>query len=325
MKIKLLFFSIACILFIQNISAQRYGRTTVVRRPGSVTAVHSGPVYRPAYHPAYHPVYHPAYRPPVVVHRGPIYRPPVVVHYGFYNPYWYRPFGYTVAAIATTAVVVNMVENSENSDQQVYYDNGIYYVKENGHYKVIPAPTGAQVKTIPDGFTKLTLNDTVYFYDGGVYYIQKDSKYIVVAAPVGLIIPYLPTDGVSKKQVNSKTYFVFNKDYYVEVENDGKKQYKVVNNPNNSIDKQSSTSVKVPDYYEKVSLNNQLYYFYIGVFYKIVDGSLKKIEAPIGATVKSLPKNIKSKKNNGNTYYVYNDVYYLKLDKDNYMVVNKPS
>ena len=92
--------------------------------------------------------------------------------YYCYRPYYYHPFrpfywgpvwhpwGFFVASLATTAIIIS-IEN-----QQYHYDQGVYYVQGNGGYTVVQAPVGATIKVLPDGYQTVTVNETTnnYYY-----------------------------------------------------------------------------------------------------------------------------------------------------------------
>lgn len=52
----------------------------------------------------------------------------------------WHPIGFFVAALATTAIIVSIVDDSGNtsSSGNVYYDQGVYYEKTSDGYKAIP-------------------------------------------------------------------------------------------------------------------------------------------------------------------------------------------
>ena len=182
-------------------------RAAVVTRPGGV-AVIGGPTVS-------HPI-------------API-RPGLHVHYGWYRPTWYYPVGYTIAALATTAILVDALSTPTVA---VYYDNGVYYQKSAGTYTVIQAPVGAKVSRIPEGYTVVSLNDTQYYYAAGDFYVlTSDNQYVVAEAPVGITVPYLPEDGTKIFTYNNVQYYKFGNVCYMQSQLNGNIAYKVVTSP----------------------------------------------------------------------------------------------
>lgn len=57
----------------------------------------------------------------------------------------WHPWGFFIATLATTAIIVS-VEN-----KKYYYDNGVYYAPSNSGYTVVAAPIGA---TVANGTSK---------------------------------------------------------------------------------------------------------------------------------------------------------------------------
>ena len=167
------------------------------------------PYYRPPYHYGgfsfycYHPyVYHP-------------YRP------FYWGPVWH-PWGFFVATMATTAIIVSI------ESQQYYYDQGVYYIESDGGYTVVQAPVGATVTTIPSGSEEVVINETTTnYYYGGVYYEKDGEEYEVVAPTAGTVVEHLP-EGAEEVRVGDQTYVKYGETYYQPVQVDGKDKYEVV-------------------------------------------------------------------------------------------------
>jgi hypothetical protein len=167
--------------------------------------------------------------------RRPYARPPHVYggrRYYCHAPYFYHPFrpfhwgpawhpwGFFVAVLATTAIVVSV------SNQQYHYDQGVYYAPTSGGYKVVPAPVGATVSTLPSGSETVVVDGTTYYYYGGTYY-QKTSSYTVVAPTAGAVVEKLPEGGEEVK-IGDITYVKVGETYYQPIQQDGKNMYEVV-------------------------------------------------------------------------------------------------
>jgi hypothetical protein len=175
-----------------------------------------------------------AVRPPVRPYRRPPY------HYGgfrfytfhpyHYHPYrpfyWgpvYHPWGFFVAALAVTAIVIT-VEN-----QKYHYDEGVYYVESDGGYTVVEAPVGATIKVLPEGSETVVVNETTNnYYYGGTYYEKTGEEYTVVPPTAGTVVENLPEGGEEVK-VGDVTYVKYGDTYYQPIQKDGKNMYEVVN------------------------------------------------------------------------------------------------
>jgi len=174
-----------------------------------------------------------------VVRRNPVpYRRPPYVWGGFrfyaYHPYYYHPYrpyywgpvwhpwGFFIAALTATAIVIT-IEN-----QQYHYDQGVYYVESDGGYTVVQAPVGATIKVLPEGSETVVVNETTNnYYYGGTYYEKSDGGYTVVPPTSGTLVENLPEGGEEVK-VGDVTYVKYGETYYQPVQVDGKDMYEVV-------------------------------------------------------------------------------------------------
>jgi hypothetical protein len=120
-------------------------------------------------------------------------------------------------------------------DGSNYYDSdGIYFKKEKDKYKVVPAPIGVKVKTLPKGSLEFTLEGKQYYYYFGTYYIPVDGKYEVVQPPIGAEVDSIP-DGYEKVTIDGQTYFTLNGVQYKAIMRDNVIWYRVIkNNANNA-------------------------------------------------------------------------------------------
>lgn len=173
------------------------------------------------YRPGYRPYTRPPYR-----HGGFVYfsyRPYFYHPYTpfFWGPVWH-PFGFFVAALATTAIIVS-IENA-----QYHYDQGVWYQPYNGGYQVVNAPVGATVTTLPSNTQTVVVNETVNnYYYGGSFYEKNDKGYTVVPPTAGTIVPHLPEGGKEVK-MGDQTYVQFGEIYYQPIQVDGKNMYEIV-------------------------------------------------------------------------------------------------
>jgi len=148
------------------------------------------------------------------------YRAPVV---------WaWHPFGWFVTTLAATAVIVSIVDDDDEvSDAgQVYYDEGVYYTKTEGGYEVIPSPKGAQIDSLPEGYTALSVGDQEYSYYQGDFYVASGDKFVVAQAPAGAIVPYVP-DSATELDSNGVKYYEYNDVTYQAVSIGGQTSYLV--------------------------------------------------------------------------------------------------
>jgi len=73
----------------------------------------------------------------------------------------------------STAQNLGLVQSYANANADYYYQDGIFYLPENGKYKVIIPPAGAMVEYIPEDYEVVTLRD------GNQYYKVDDTVYKV--------------------------------------------------------------------------------------------------------------------------------------------------
>lgn len=174
-------------------------RNTTIRR-NSIHSYHHPPyVYGGRRFYAYHPyVYHP-------------FRPFV------WGPAWH-PWGYFIATLAATAIVVSV------NDARYHYNEGVWYTASNGGYIVCAAPVGGSVATIPSTAENVTVNNVTNYYYGGTYYEKDGEQYKVVAPPAGVVVKHLPEGGEEIK-VGNQTYVKVGETYYQPVEGE---KYEVV-------------------------------------------------------------------------------------------------
>jgi len=166
----------------------------------------------------------------------PYVRPPYVYggyRYRAYNPYYfhpYRPFywgpvwhpwGFFVATLAVTAIVVS-VEST-----QYHYDQGVWYTPTSGGYTAVPAPVGGTVNNIPSGAETVNTGTVNNYYYGGTYYEKDGSTYKVVAPTAGTLVDNLP-EGGEEVTIGDVKYVKFGETYYQPVQVDGKNKYEVV-------------------------------------------------------------------------------------------------
>lgn len=188
---------------VDNSKHVNINRNTVVRRN---TMVYTRPpvVYGGFRFYCYHPYFYHPYRP------------------YYWGPVWH-PWGFFVATLAATTIIVS-VEN-----QHYYYDQGVYYIKSDGGYTVVQAPVGATVTTLPEASQTVVVNETTNnYYYGGTYYEKTDKGYTVVPPTAGTVVENLPAGGEEVK-IGDVTYVKVGDTYYQPIQQDGKNMYEVVN------------------------------------------------------------------------------------------------
>ena len=142
--------------------------------------------------------------------------------YHRYAPYYwgpaFHPVGVFVAAMAATAVVVTV------ANPHYRYDQGVWYVPSGGQYKVVAAPIGATVATLPSG--AVAVSGSEYYY-GGAYYRRTGEGYTVVAPQAGTVVANLPPGG-EEVTVGDQKFVRFGDVYYQPIEHNGQPKYEVV-------------------------------------------------------------------------------------------------
>jgi len=164
-------------------------------------------------------------RPPHVYggHRyychGPYFYHPYRPYY--WGPTWH-PWGFFVASLTATAIVMSI------DNQQYHYDQGVYYVASSGGYTVVQAPVGATITTLPQGAQTVVINETTNnYYYGGSYYEKSGGGYTVVAPTAGTVVESLP-EGGEEVRIGDVTYVKYGETYYQPIQQDGKNMYEVV-------------------------------------------------------------------------------------------------
>lgn len=195
-------------------------KSTHINNSHNTTVRHNTNVHynRPPYHYGGHRYY--CYHP---YHYHP-YRP------FYWGPVWH-PWGFFVATMATTAIIVSV------NNAQYHYDQGVYYAPSNGGYVVVAAPVGATITTLPTNYETVTVNETTNnYYYGGTYYEKSAEGYTVVPPTAGCVVENLPEGGEEVK-VGDQTYVKVGETYYSPIEKNGKNLYEVVDVQDDAEDK----------------------------------------------------------------------------------------
>jgi len=97
----------------------------------------------------------------------------------------------------------------EEAGVKVFYEQGLFWVKQGTQYVVIAAPYGVVVDTIPAATTRVANKaGEEYGYFFGTFFQRKGEKFVIVKPPVGLNVTYLP-DGYETKSAENSTLYVF--------------------------------------------------------------------------------------------------------------------
>ena len=102
-------------------------------------------------------------------------------------------------------------------------------------YKVVPAPAGAEVTSLPAGAATLSTSGKTFYYHNNTFYrlTTKDSKsvYVVVEAPSGISVrSELPAD-FEPFPVGQVTFFTSQGQYFLTYVKDKKEVYLLVDEP----------------------------------------------------------------------------------------------
>lgn len=179
----------------------------------------------------------PGYRPQGwATTRRPYTRPPVVYkgrrYYAYhtyyahpytafsYGPRWH-PIGFFLSALVGTAIIIDL------ANSRYRYDEGVFYEPYDNGYRVVPAPPGAYIPSIPEGYQTLAVGGQTYYYFGGAFFVLNGNQYEVVQAPAGAVVYNLP-QGASTVQVDDYNYVQYNGTYYQPIQINGEDAYEVV-------------------------------------------------------------------------------------------------
>ena len=168
-------------------------------------------------------------------------RPPYVYggrRYMCYHPYFfhpYRPFvwgpmwhpwGFFIATLATTAIIVSIVDNDVPHHSDMASNSFIY----KGHDPIeqqlllsgpaFPSYADNPVYSFTPTVKAPSIADGDFYYDQGVFYVKGNGGYTVVAAPVGAKIKTLPS-GYETVELDDKTTNYYYGGAFYEKRSDG--------------------------------------------------------------------------------------------------------
>ena len=123
------------------------------------------------------------------------------------------------------------------------YRNGAFYRPYRSGFRVVSAPIGAVIHTLPVGHMRVRLNDQNYYRYEGTYYEKRDQGYCVVETPtvcssssqidtmyryqLGDVALNLPA-GAVEVIIDGKRYYESDGQYFLKTYTNGKNSYKVV-------------------------------------------------------------------------------------------------
>lgn len=116
------------------------------------------------------------------------------------------------------------------ADDEYYYDEGVFYLKEGGGYTVVAAPVGGIVKSIPSGYETVVLDEKTgvkNYYWGGTFYEKVSKGYKVVPPTSGAVVEHL-AEGGEEVKMGEVTYVKLGETYYQPIQQNGKDMYEVV-------------------------------------------------------------------------------------------------
>lgn len=198
-------------------------QVNINRTPGRVQTVRT--TNRPGYRPTGWAPTRRAYTRPPVVYKGRRYYTyhKYYPHYYtafFYGPRWH-PIGFFLSALEGTAIIIDL------ENRHYRYDAGVFYAPYNNGYQVVPAPPGAYVPSIPEGYQQTEVGGQTYYYFGGAFFVMNRDQYEVVQAPAGAVVYNLP-QGASTVQIDNYNYVEYNGTYYQPIQINGRDAYEVV-------------------------------------------------------------------------------------------------
>lgn len=195
------------------------------RAGGYYGGVRGGNYYRGGVRAGVGAYYRPHYSRPPMIYNGYRYYTHYTYSYHPYVPYYYgsyfHPFGYFALGLSPYAYEFAW------ENQPYWYDQGTYYVPYNNGYRSVPAPQGAAVNELPNGYATVNVNGGTYYYYAGTFYLNGDNGFEVVPAPPGAVVYDLP-EGAKETVINGTTYVNYNDTWYLPITLDGKDAYEVV-------------------------------------------------------------------------------------------------
>ena len=102
--------------------------------------------------------------------------------WGWGGPRHFYPHGrgFDVLPLAAATLII--------AGATYYYAEGEYYQRMGNQYVVTPAPVGAVVTTIPQGYQPVIIDGVTYYTINGVTYMYTPSGFQVVPPPKPLVI-----------------------------------------------------------------------------------------------------------------------------------------
>ncbi|MGH9323341.1 MAG: DUF6515 family protein [Vicinamibacteria bacterium] len=200
-----------------------YTAATVGPYGGKVTTTLPSGYRRTSYHGRSYYDYGGAYYRPYMYHGVPYYYPVPVPYYTYYEQ---PPVG---AVILMVAGVKYLMSKDGSYSKRTTDSNG------NAAYQSVPAPQGAQIKTLPASRALVTVEGTTYYLYSNAFYRRvvqgTEEQFVVVSPPAGVVFLQALAPDFEVVQLNTM-YFKAGAQYYVPyLSADGQELYVLVDTP----------------------------------------------------------------------------------------------
>jgi len=109
------------------------------------------------------------------------------------------------------------------------FHSGIWYKPKGNRFRVVKAPFGVRVRTLPTGYRRVVVGRNTHYYYYGTYYtkVPDSDEYEVIEPPIGAEVHALP-DGYEVVTINDIEYYKFECTYYEPRINEKNEEYYVV-------------------------------------------------------------------------------------------------
>jgi len=107
------------------------------------------------------------------------------------------------------------------------YFNGYFYRPYGSAFLVVPPPFGYCIASLPLGFVSFSYANSAYYYYAGTYYQRQNDAYVVVQPPLGALVQSIPNGG-QQVIIDGNTYYIVDGVQYQAVMYQGSIWYKVI-------------------------------------------------------------------------------------------------
>lgn len=116
-----------------------------------------------------------------------------------------RVFGRTVHRLPPHSLVIR------SKDRDFLYCQGLFYRHTPSGYVIIEPPIGAIVPVLPQGYTRVIIDQRPFFYYADSYYVATSAGYQVVASPDNFLSNASTVDKSEiAKEINSYDIYIPN-------------------------------------------------------------------------------------------------------------------